>query len=258
MIQYLDVHNTYLYFYVSQIYSKSDIGMMVPRADGDPTFSNALSELKRRGCALLVSGYLPDDVLNEFSAKLLGKAPGQRARIITLLDRDIDVARERIRAAAPGIEPVIVIDTVESPRTTTVAQQIQNVNGELHVRTIERDLHVVEGAILEAISEIKTQHYPLDAAALRVSVDSLDALARCHDHDTVRQFVETVGTEVVDASGMAHFVYRAGSDSEAVRRLVPQFDAHVQHRIVGNTFMQRWYLPEYDIDTDWYELGTGE
>lgn len=228
--------------------------MSLTRTDGARSFGSALVELKRRGCNLLVTGALPERLAADVSAQMLGSPPELRARVFALLGRETDAARTRLEIAGRSLEPAIVVDTVEHPRAAVADGPIPTGEPGVQVRRIERTLPVVQAALRQAISEVKTAHYPLEPAELRLCVDSLGSLTGDHDVEAVRAFLETVGEDVVAADGMAHYVLPEDPADDIVAALEPCFDAIVEHRGADRRFEQRWRLPEYDIVTPWMRV----
>lgn len=215
-------------------------------------FRDALHTLKQRGCTLLVTGRVPDEVTETTVINLLGDGLEGRARVFALLDRDASTARERLALAGPNLDPAAVVSTADGART--VAADASGSDPRLRVRPAADDPKRLRKAVTDAIETVARRHAPLDPGTLRVSVDSLRPLLDDHDLATVEAFVDGVGEATRRANGMAHFVLPAAPTADPVRRVARRFDVVVDHRVHEGVPQHRWRLRDAGIETQWAPL----
>lgn len=213
--------------------------------------SEALSELKNRGCTVLISGCAPEAAFDEISASFLGRPPERRSRVFGLLDRDVDRARTRLRNAGPGNDPAIVVDAMaDAPRTATAADA--DLTGRPYVvRRTDYSLSGFETELARAIEDVRRLHGPFEPAQLRVCVDSLRPLAERYDADALREFLESLSATIVDARGMGHFVFPDAYADSSLGSLDPAFDVVVELRNENEHVEQQWRFRDRDISTPW-------
>jgi hypothetical protein len=216
--------------------------------------SEALSELKHRGCTVLVTGRAPEAAFDEVSANFLGRPPERRSRVFGLLDRDVARARKHLRTAGPGNEPAIVVDAMaDAPRTAAAADASLR-ERPVVVRRTDYSLSGFETELGRAIDDVRRLHGPFEPAQLRVCVDSLRPLAERYDVDALRGFLESLSATIVDARGIGHFVFPGGHANPSVRSLGSAFDVVVELRNENDHVEQRWRFREYDVASPWIRL----
>ncbi len=256
----------------------------------DPLRSG-LTRLKREGCAVLVAGRVPERLLDDLSARLLGDATGDRdrVRVVGLVDRPLDRARTRLslalgegdagvvataggRTAAaaggnldtespggegPGVEPLDGgrpdADRPDADRPDDGPAPGASV-GPVPGASVERVAGVEQfaDALPAAVERAAAEPASLDPAALRVCVDSLRPLVTAPGVDH-RAFVERVRTECTRRRAIAHFVLPAPADGETAAALSPLFDVVVSLRTRDGP-EQRWHLRAADHRTDWVRV----
>lgn len=244
-------------------------------------FRSGLTALKREGCAVLVVGQVPGDLLDALSARLLGDAcaGGDRTRLFGLLDRTVDRARTRLSLAAgtgdcrvvttagnrtPAAAGDATADRVGSgdgpgggaafdgPATDDAAasETVAGATGtgDIAVEWVPDERQFVE-SLPAAVDDVVAEADPLEPAELRVCVDSLRPLVAVDAVDH-RAFVETVREEMKRRRGIAHFVLPEPADCEVACALSPLFDVVVTLRTRDGP-EQRWHLRNLDYRTDW-------
>lgn len=224
--------------------------MALPRPDD--WFGRILSELKRAGCSLLVAGPLPADAVDRVVARMLGRKPGRRARVLGLFGPDVDAARRRLDRVPDGLGPAVVVTTAETPRSAGV--EASRPGRSLDVRTARHDPDVFEAELRAAVDEVRRHRGPFDPGELRVGVESLRTIHDGAGRGGVEAFVDRVAGDVRSAGGMAHFVYRSNSERGRPAWLDRRFDVVVAHRTGPDGLQQRWRFPDRGRSTDWFPL----
>lgn len=220
------------------------------RRGGEPGFSRALAELKRRGCGVLVVGDVPETAVDHISARFLGRAPS-RVRAFALWDVGLDRVERRLRAAGPGREPVIVVDAGPDGARSVGADAAGTPVPYLDVRTVEPDLGSLKAGTVAAVEDARRRHGPLDPADLRVCVDVLRGPVGDAD---VGAYFDAVLESVVEAGGMVHALVPADPTAAVAGTLRPRFDVVVELRSTNGTAEQRWTVPEHGVETGWTKL----
>lgn len=220
--------------------------------DEQSAFASALAGLKRSGCNVLVVGAVPERERDAMSARLFGDpAAGPRVRLFGLLDRGVEVARRRLSLAGPGAAPVRVVTagTGRQVRATAAASPTEGL-------TVRRagDPDEFREELVAAVDALGDEAGDLEPGALRVGVDSVQPLVERRGVAAVESLVDDVGAEVVDAGGIAHYVYPAAHD-DAAEVLGPSFDAVVSLRVRDGRTEQHWQLPGRGIKTGWFRFG---
>lgn len=218
----------------------------------DDWFGRTLAELKEAGCNLLVTGSFPSGSLDEVSARLLGRKPGRRARVVGLFGRDVSAGRRRLGLVPHGLEPAILVNTTEAPRSAAIAET--SPDSPVDVRTIGRNFDVFLAELRTAIDEARRHRGPLDPGQLRIGVDSLRAVLDETGRADVETLVDRVARDVRGAGGIAHFVYDSAKTGSRPAWLDPLFDAVVEHRLREEDIEQRWRFPDRGRETRWFPV----
>lgn len=215
---------------------------------GEPNqdvFPQALASLKRRGSNLLVVGTDHEGAHIDICARFLGDAAADRERVLVFTDRD-----ERLDDRVPGVEPerVRVLDVGNLTRSGAAGAASPVPPGTVRIPT--SDLDRLQSAVTAEIDDFRD----LTPAELRVCIDSLGPLLEDHDRESVRAFLEDVGTAVTGVRGMAHHHFRVARDDPAVADLAPLFDAVVEVGTEAGRSVHRWHIDDPDLTTDWLAL----
>ncbi|WP_338005341.1 DUF7504 family protein [Natronoglomus mannanivorans] len=263
---------------------------VVVTPDGTIAIGSTLTRLKRTGGNVLLTGSVPDALVDVASAKLLGNPDADRRHCVALLDRDVDVVDRRLpRMDAPT--RVVTHETIA--RSSAVASSAVDVDTDTSAdndaptdtdpetdatrnpaSVIDRtpvtgDFEGVREAIETMLSESVSDQTDLEPSSLRLCVDSLRPILeeashdagpgsdsddeRTHDTDAIA-FLEPLCEAVRDVSALAHYVLPVDRTSPAVERIESLFDATVELRVDGTTAQQRWHLHESSYTTEWFAL----
>lgn len=227
---------------------------MTANPDAGSSLDAALQHHKTRGCSVLVAGDVPDAVVDRQVADLLGREPGSRLRVLGLVDRDVEVARARLRNTARGRRPATVVTAAEPARSAAANPGIDGGAAELDLRWTDGGIDAFEAELLDAIEDLARPHAPLDAAVLRVCVDSLCPLVREYGVEPATEFVSTVTAAVRERRGMVHVVSQGASGDDLPEPLAAEHDVLVDLRVTERGTEQRWRVPEFDVDIGWHAL----
>lgn len=218
------------------------------RGDGERTLGDVLSRLKRRGCALLITGCVGEGVSARLTRRLLGSPAEQRRRLLVLSGADPDRVATRLPPGVAATDAdVRVVDVTTAGRSTAVDRRSRRTPSDTPSPAPE---HVLR-AFTDALDTLDDGD--LDPAELRVAFDPLCPLLAQDDEATAR-FLRVATALVRDATGMGHFHFPVADDSPRVESVAHWFDARIElrHRD-GLDPEQRWHLPDYGT-TPWVRL----
>jgi len=221
------------------------------RADRDraTAFSERLSALKERGSMLLVVGPATHDAVRAACHRLLGDPTETRRRLFV---------RTAQRSAADSM--VLPLDgagdrlrtiTFQTPTRSAAASTADD--SPIPTTPVDGDLGDLLAEIGAATTALAPEGDALEPAALRICIDSADALVDTHDERDVFQFLHGVAGLVRSTRAMCHVHLPAPLSATAVQTVAPLFDAVVEVRDEGGV-KQRWHLPDDDLTTDWLLL----
>ncbi|MFC7156676.1 hypothetical protein ACFQPA_14625 [Halomarina halobia] len=231
------------------------------RGDGEDEaarFAAELTDLKRRGCHLLVTGIVSDAVRARQTRNLMGSPRFPRCRLLALVDGDLSRARTYLPGNLDAQSPrVSVLDfsttrasggtvgETTSPWPSTPGGDASVPGDELSVLRMAIEREIVDG--LPAAGPVPGR--------LRVGVLTLGALLDTYGVERIRSFVGALGRSVRAASGMGHCQLPLAPDAAETEALLPAFDARVdlRHRD-GWPPEQRWYLTTSGETTEWMLL----
>ncbi|EFW92683.1 hypothetical protein ZOD2009_07434 [Haladaptatus paucihalophilus DX253] len=222
--------------------------------DDSPKFHDVLSDLKRRGCNILVTGRVSETTTNRTTMQLLGASTEERKRILVLTDTVARYANSKLPGGTNADDPdVWVIDWGDDERAASRSMAAPSQPGV--TVSSEESLRELRGDIVTAVSFFDEWADGLSTSELRLSFDSLiKPLEQC-EQETVEQFLRTVTALVRGVSGMAHYHLPVPDSNSVVQELTPLFDARVELRQTnGLVPEQRWHIPEYGQTTNWVRL----
>lgn len=223
------------------------------RGDGAPaTFQEVLSELKQRGCNLLLTGEVPAVVSDVATNRLLGAPFEDRKRVLALSGVSLERVSSRLPSGTgPGDRGVCVLVHRDDVRSAAV----QSPESRAWMEPAGPDLETFRAAICGAIERFDERSGGLAPAELRLSVDSLATLLADSPTAEVHSFLDGVAATVDGVNGMGHYHLPLSDDSALVRELTPHFSARIELRQRGNAAPeQRWHVPAYDETTNWVRL----
>lgn len=207
-------------------------------------FADALEDLKRRGCMLLVASE-DRSAASAACERLLGESESARGR-----------GRLFVRAGGAGASADLVGRGDEArvvryradARSVTASQSGSGAGPAPPDQTVAGDLADLHEAIEEATAALENGYEP---GHLRVCLDGLDALVADHDRDAVFRFLHVLSATVRERRAMFHVHLPAAYDDPTVRTLAPLFDAVIEARAGPQ---QRWHLRDPEITTEWLPL----
>lgn len=224
-------------------------------ADGVIEVESELARIKKRGGNLLLTGLVPDSVIDTASTQLLGENRTNRTRIVALLDRNVETAIARL-PATDTLGNGYILDFAATARSaasqTTSAPTVTNYSVTDVVGDHFDFLEEIERTLWNVVSEQRG----MNPGELRFCFDSLRPLLDEHDKDEVRRFLNDCFDTVSEFSGMGHYILSADRDSDVVSTIEPLFDATVELRVGELGPEQRWHLPDTEFTTDWFALGV--
>lgn len=218
-------------------------------------FQEVLQRLKQRGCNLLVTGAVSEEVTVQATRTLLGAPDADRKRVVALSDSRRGNIHERLPPGVGSDHPdVWIID--QDAKQRSVPQAARSVGVDLPTGTADQGaLNQLREEIIAAINYFGEADGQLAPTELRLSVSSLGRLAHEYDVDSVARFVRSVSAMVQGVRGMAHYHLTRPDDDEVVNRLSSLFDARIELRQrEGLPTEQRWHVPQNDQTTDWIRL----
>lgn len=229
------------------------------RGDDTPlSFDEVLSRFKRRGCALLVTGEVGQDVTALATRRLLGAPFEDRKRVLVLTDSEaMGVGAHLPGGCTPNDDSIEVIRHEVTTRSATAADSIDSTaadgaGGSRAGVRVGTDLDDLRDEIDAAVDRLGGSD--LGPAELRVSLNSLYPLLGEYEYSDVARFVGEVSDIVTEANGMCHCHLPTPEASETVESVATLFDARVELRRHGASAQQRWHVPTYGQQTNWVSL----
>lgn len=219
------------------------------RGDDTPlSFDEVLSRFKRRGCTLLVTGEVGQDVTALATRRLLGAPFEDRKRVLVLTDSEaMGVGAHLPGGCTPSDDSIEVIDAKVNTRSAAAATP----SGGQRLKS-QTDLDALLEDIDAAVERLGGSD--LGPAELRVSINSLYPILGEYDYVEVARFVGELSDIVTEANGMCHCHLPTPEASETVESVATLFDARVELRRSGASAQQRWHVPSYGQQTNWVSL----
>jgi hypothetical protein len=245
--------------------------LLRPRADGTPragaqvtfpfhghhvtvtpdavTVESALERVKCQGGNLLVVGDVPDAVVDDASAFLLGDSDADRAPLFALHGRGASTALDRVVATGGDAHQTEIL--VSGAPTRSTAATLSTDDGPTYA-PVSGDVDAFRDAIVAAIDEADRRADGFQPAQLRFCLDSLAPIADEHGLDALRRFVAPICGAVVGVGGIGHYVLPEPRDADAVAAVEDSFDVVVELRADIDGTEQRWHLPDAAYTTPWF------
>ncbi|WP_121821567.1 DUF7504 family protein [Halostella salina] len=220
---------------------------MRPEHGGGPSegteFSQALADLKRDGCNVLVVGGASESADRGVCRRLLGDAGEDTRTRLFVFTENVD-ARERVpEGFGDGDRVLLQHDAETAAEPPEWASAVD-----------ARMLSALCREFVAVVDEYEAEREGLDPGELRVCVDSLVPLLNDHASENVFRLLHMVTARVREADGMGHFHLPVGREADAVNLLEPLFDAVVEVRAADGTPEHRWQLRESGVSSDWIGL----
>ncbi|WP_458206482.1 DUF7504 family protein [Haladaptatus sp. NG-SE-30] len=220
-------------------------------ANGVVTVESELARIKKTGGNLLLTGLVPDHVVDAASVQLLGRRAPDKTRVVAVHDRSVATADARLSriGATTDESHIISLDAEARSATATTSATTDH-----HVTDDVGDLFEFQRKIDRTLRKIDYDRRGLEPAELRFCFDSLRPVLDEQGEDDVTEFLYGCFDAVKDVSGMAHYVLPTKRDTPQVATIEPLFDATVELRVTDTGPEQRWHLSDTEFTTDWFDL----
>jgi hypothetical protein len=184
-----------------------------------PTFHDVLSDFKRRGCNILVTGRVSETTTNRTTMQLLGASTEERKRVLALTDTLARYANSKLPGGTNADDPdVWVIDWGDDERAVSRSVAAPSKPGDT---SPEESLQALRSDIVTAVSFFDEWADGLSPSELRLSFDSLiKPLEHC-EQEAVERFLRTVLALVRGVSGMAHYHLPVPDSTPVIQDLTP-------------------------------------
>ncbi|SIQ95977.1 hypothetical protein SAMN05421858_0944 [Haladaptatus litoreus] len=219
-----------------------------------PDFHDVLSEFKRQGCNILVTGRVSETTTNRTTIQLLGASTEERKRVLVFMGKTAKYANSKLPAGTTTDDSSVwVIDWGNDERAIVDSIPMPTIPNS--TSSSDDPLRELRSEIVTAVSFYDEWADGLGSAELRLSLDSLVKPLEQHDQSAVERFIRTVTALIRGVSGMAHYHLPLPDDGDIVQELSPLFDARVELRQTDSLVPeQRWHVPQYDQMTNWVRL----
>lgn len=223
---------------------------------GDPgatRLGEALSELKRRGCASLVVGSVPYESYVRVSRRMLGvDGDRSRRRLLVVPETDRETAIQRLRETG-RLDRTHAAVIACNGTARGVAAGATPGEDRPPIRRIGGSLDELGVAITDVIDRFDGGR-GFAPSELRVGIDPLPDHLSAYDTPAAFGFLHALTNQVRRADGMGHVRLALDPDDAAVRTIAPLFDALLELRLDGCRLEQRWHLRDHDLVSDWMEI----
>ncbi|MFC4541125.1 hypothetical protein ACFO5R_04185 [Halosolutus amylolyticus] len=217
----------------------------------DDSFTEELSQLKRRGASVLVVGSVRPEHQRSASRRLLGHASERDRRRVLVSTSSGD---HHSLVSEPSISDGLRFVTYGSQTRSAVASEPIDdhtppaIDDDGTTADTLGDLGI---AISSAIEDFETDADGFEPSELRVGVDSLLPLLEDYSTEQVFKFVHLINGRVTDVDGMVHYLLPVEPDADVVPVLKPLFDVLVELQDRNNCLQERWSLPDSGHCSGW-------
>lgn len=222
------------------------------RSDGQIIVESELGRLKRTGGNILLTGDVPEDVINRISARLLGEPAYDRTQLFAHYGQDMETAQTRLELAQAAPEHAYLLTHEGAARS--VAQAKGGQSNQMSISPVIGTLDGFQTAIRERVIELQRRRNGFDPAELRFCFDSLRLLVEEEGRDTAIEFLISVTDAIEDVGGLGHYILPHAYGSRPVQSVQSSFDAVIDLKIGVNGPEQRWHLHDTDHTTQWFPL----
>ncbi|WP_227354912.1 DUF7504 family protein [Haladaptatus salinisoli] len=223
-------------------------------ADGVVEVESELARIKQTGGNLLLTGLVPDRVVDAVSVQLLGRDDPDRTQVVALHDRNVTTANRRLSGVGTASNGGYVLNFSAEARSAVSGTPDASASTDRRVTEVVGDLFDFQREIDRTLRKIDYERRGMDPAELRFCFDSLRPVVDEHGEGDAKQFLEDCFDTVEDLSGVAHYVLPAERNTPEVAAIEPLFDATVELRVGEIGPEQRWHLPDTEFTTDWFGL----
>lgn len=214
-------------------------------------FAGTLMGLKRRGCCVLVTGQVDEEVRATQSRHLFGHSDEHRQRVLLLTDATPSLTSQYL----PG-DITAAHSTVSKLDYTDEARDIAcSTSSSFNLSSVDPIKEPTSvagiGALLcDPISNV-IQADTLDPGELRLGIATLTILLDTDGLSATQAFLRKIRQQMLAAHGMAHFHLTSSIDAETFTALRPMIDIHIELRKPNSIPEHRWHLLETGHSTDW-------
>jgi hypothetical protein len=218
--------------------------------DDPETFTDALADLERDGCLLLVLESADDDASTAGCRRMLGDDHAADRRRLFVLTDAVASRHRGVRATGNAAGAQRAVGYRTAARGAAAAASADD--PDVPTTTVRSDLAALADTV-EAEVDAMAPRDGYDAGQLRVCVDALDELLADASLLDVLEFTKSMRATVTENDGIAHVHVGTHVPGIAVEGLLSQFDAVVE--VAGDDDpRQRWHLPDESLSTRWLEL----
>lgn len=224
-------------------------------AQNRDSFAVELMGLKRRGCCVLVTGPVDEQVRAAQSRRLFGESDEPRQRVLILTE---EAPSHTAQYLPNGITP-----THSSVRILDYTDIIHDMTGAISPSPQLSPADIGSGAagpmtgLCALLCDPVCNAIPADSlrpGELRVGITTLGVLLDTDGLSATRAFVRSIRSHILAAHGMGHFHFPGDPDSEVFSALRPLIDIHIKLRNPDGIPEHRWHLLETDHSTGWLRL----
>ena len=213
--------------------------------DVDEELSRRLQRIKQRGCNVLVTKSTGGPAVDLITARLLGSPREERYRILVMIRDDVDALAVKFPGGVSILddETHLIDYREELDGDDLDPGAFPPPEGEDPLVKLRAEL---ENRMADCLSGRE-----LEAAQLRVGVDSLGPLLERYPTSRVSEFVTDVTSSVREADGMGHFHVAMSDERARELPFASAFDVRIELRqIQARPAAHRIHLPEYGA-SDW-------
>lgn len=218
-------------------------------------FSTYLSELKKRGSALLVVGELPRDSYSPFCDEMLGNPsskPRYRLRVTTHDDSTATCLENPISASSNQASTTRIVSTFNARSAAKASAVATETDAVKHVDG--GSLPQLGIAISQEIQTFNDQGNELQPAELRVCFDSLRPLLEEYEEEQIFRFLDLITNRIRSRSGMGHFHLPLDPEDRLVRTFADIFDAVIKLDTQRGQLVQCWDVQNRSLTSGWISV----
>ncbi|WP_129116449.1 DUF7504 family protein [Halegenticoccus tardaugens] len=212
-------------------------------------FDTALHAYKTRGCNTLVVGDLHPEIRTHLCRHHLGAADERRYRLLALTADVAESAANRLpaRMSEADGERTRVLVHEGTARSASARSTGASVEDGSRIFSPDGSILAFQRDVLAGIDSLTRSADGLQAAELRVCLDSLAPLLDTYGDAPTMSFVDAVTARVREERGMGHVYLPLPRTHDAVRNLESDFEIVLSVEATDRGYTQTWDLREPDI-----------
>ncbi|WP_435158149.1 DUF7504 family protein [Haladaptatus sp. DFWS20] len=222
------------------------------RDGGRIQIESELGRLKRTGGNILLTGNVPEDVLDQVSGQLLGEQSLNRTPVIAQYGKDAEVAQMRLSQVDSPLDHAHILTYRADARSATQLQASQP--SQIAISYVTGTFEEFQVAIQDKISDLQNQQNGFDPAELRFCFDSLRLLIEETGIETTKEFISKTVKTVDSVNGLGHYIHSGTFDSDSVQAVKSKFDVVIELRANTNGLEQRLHLHGTNHTTQWFPI----